>query len=73
MRMWHPTRVQLKTLVALTVVVGSALTVRQVMASDHQDTALVEKSPRFDVNDVYAFPSKTDPRNTVLILGTRSR
>ena len=72
MRMRHPTRVQLQALVALTLAVGSALTVRQLMASDHQDTALVEKSPRFDVNDVYAFPSKTNPKNTVLILGTRS-
>lgn len=72
MRKWHPTRGQLKTLVAVTVVVGSALTVRQLMASDHQDSSLVQASPKYDVNDVYAFPSKTDPRNTVLVLGTQS-
>lgn len=72
MRKWHPTRVQLKAFVAVAVVAGSALTVRQLMASDHQDSSLVQASPKFDVNDVYAFPSKTDPKNTVLVLGTQS-
>ena len=69
---WLPAPVPLKALAALVIVAGSALTVRQLMASDHQDTPLVELSPRFDVNDVYAFPSPSNPRNTVLVLGTSS-
>jgi hypothetical protein len=72
MHTWIPSRVTLKALAALIVAAGSVLTVRQVMASDHQDTPLVEMSPRFDVNDVYAFPSPTDPSKTVLVLGTQS-
>ncbi|MBC7843836.1 MAG: DUF4331 family protein [Gemmatimonadaceae bacterium] len=69
---WIPTRVPVKALVAVLVAAGSALAVRQLMASDHQDTPLVELSPRFDVNDVYAFPSPNDPSKTVLVLGTQS-
>ena len=69
---WIPTRVPVKALVAVLVAAGSALAVRQLMASDHQDTPLVEMSPRFDVNDVYAFPSPDDPTKTVLVLGTQS-
>jgi hypothetical protein len=42
-----------------------------LLASDHQDTPEVELSPRFDVNDVYAFPAAT-PGRTVLVLGTSS-
>lgn len=57
---------------AMATVAASALIVRQVLASDHQDTPLVERSPRFDVNDVFAFPSPTDPTRTVLVLGTSS-
>ena len=57
---------------ALALTVVAAGVARRVMASDHQDTPLVENSPRFDVNDVYAFPSKTDPSKTVLVLGTQS-
>src|SRR6476660_2761459 len=44
---------------------------RHLLASDHQDTPEVELSPRFDVNDVYAFPAAT-PGRTVLVLGTSS-
>ena len=40
-------------------------------ASDHQDTPLVEANPRFDVNDVYAFPSPRAGR-VALVLGTSS-
>ena len=58
-------------LTALAVVAGSAVAVR-LMASDHQDTPLVELSPRLDVNDVYAFPAPGNPSNVVLILGTSS-
>lgn len=69
---WLSHRRPLAALAALVVVAGSALAVRQLRASDHQDTPLVEMSPRFDVNDVYAFPSPSNPANTVLVLGTRS-
>ena len=48
------------------------MAVRVLVASDHQDTPLVEMSPRFDVNDVYAFPAPGNPSRTVLVLGTSS-
>ncbi len=72
MNMRFPTRAPIISLAALAVVAGTGITVRQLLASDHQDTALVEFSPRFDVNDVYAFPSPSDPSRTVLVLGTSS-
>ena len=55
---------------SITLVAGVA-TVSRLMASDHQDTPTVELSPRYDVNDVYAFPSPVAGR-TVLVLGTSS-
>jgi hypothetical protein len=67
-----PLRVPAMALAAVAVLGGSALTVRTLMASDHQDTPLVEMSPRFDVNDVFAFPSPGNPSRTVLVLGTTS-
>jgi hypothetical protein len=72
MQQWIPTRVPLRTLAVLAVFAASAITVRKLVASDHQDTPLVEMSPRFDVNDVFAFPSPSDPTRTVLVLGTSS-
>ena len=54
---------------ALGVVVAKT---RPLVASDHQDTPLVEMSPRFDVNDVYAFPAPGNGSRTVLVLGTSS-
>jgi hypothetical protein len=42
------------------------------LASDHQDTPFVEFNARYDVNDVYAFPSPSDPSRVVLVLGTTS-
>jgi len=42
-----------------------------VVASDHQDTSFVEMNPRYDVNDVYAFPGSS-PDRVVLVLGTSS-
>jgi hypothetical protein len=50
---------------------GLAASAVRSYASDHQDTPLVEGSPRFDVNDVYAFPSPR-PGRVVLVLGTSS-
>jgi hypothetical protein len=52
-------------------VVVTAVVAGVVVASDHQDTPLVELNQRFDVNDVYAFPGST-PDRTVLVLGTSS-
>lgn len=72
MQQWNSTRVPMRALAVFAVLAASAITVRQLVASDHQDTPLVEMSPRFDVNDVYAFPSPTNPSNTVLVLGTSS-
>ncbi len=72
MHTWISRRPARAILVALVVATGSTLAVRQLVASDHQDTPLVEMSPRFDVNDVYAFPSPEDPSRTVLVLGTAS-
>ena len=51
--------------------IGGLAAGRHLFASDHQDTPEVELSPRFDVNDVYAFPAPT-PGRTVLVLGTSS-
>jgi len=67
----HP-RAPLLALAAVMLAVGSVAAVRMVSASDHQDTPLVELSPRFDVNDVYAFPAPGDPSRTVLALSTSS-
>ena len=67
----HP-RVPLLALAVVTLAAGSVLAVRALSASDHQDTPLVEFSPRFDVNDVYAFPAPGDPTRTVLALSTSS-
>lgn len=63
------------SIIALAVVAlttGSVIAIRAAMASDHQDTPLVEMSPRYDVNDVYAFPAPGNSANTVLVLGTSS-
>ena len=61
-----------RVLLALAAVALTAGSVTVILASDHQDTPLVEMSPRFDINDVYAFPAPADPTRTVLVLGTRS-
>jgi len=57
-------------LVGVGLVAGLA-TGGRLLASDHQDTPEVELSPRYDVNDVYAFPAAT-PGRIVLVLGTSS-
>ena len=58
-------RVAAVGLVATTALAGA------VLASDHQDTPIVEFNPRYDVNDVYAFPGST-PDRIALVLGTSS-
>jgi len=52
-------------------VAGLAFAASQSLASDHMDTPFVEFNPRFDVNDVYAFPAAT-PGRVALVLGTSS-
>jgi hypothetical protein len=59
-------------LAAGAIAAGSVVAMRAVVASDHQDTPLVELSPRYDVNDVYAFPAPGSPSRTVLVLSTSS-
>lgn len=63
-----------RPLAALGIVIlgAAAYSARTLVASDHLDSALVEMSPRFDVNDVYAFPAPGDPSRTVLVLSTAS-
>ena len=53
-------------------VVGLAIVAGRSYASDHQDTPFVEFNQRFDINDVFAFPSPRDPSRVVLVLGTSS-
>jgi hypothetical protein len=72
MQKWNRPRVPLVALAAVALAAGSVIAVRAVMASDHQDTPLVELSPRYDVNDVYAFPAPSNSSHTVLVLGTSS-
>jgi hypothetical protein len=57
--------------VAAAGLVATAAVTGVVMASDHMDTAFVEFNPRYDVNDVYAFPGSS-PDRVVLVLGTSS-
>lgn len=60
------------TLAAIALAAGSIFAARALSASDHQDTPLVELSPRFDINDVYAFPAPGDPSRTVIAISTSS-
>ena len=56
---------------ALAGLIASAAFTGVVLASDHMDTPFVEANPRYDVNDVYAFPGST-PDLVALVLGTQS-
>jgi len=69
---WNYRRAPIVALATAGIAVGSVIAARAVMASDHQDTPLVELSPRYDINDVYAFPAPGNPSHTVLVLGTSS-
>ena len=72
MKNWNQRKVPLLALSLAAVSIGSVVAIRAVTASDHQDTPLVEMSPRYDINDVYAFPAPNSPGRTVLVLGTSS-
>jgi len=71
MKTWIIRRGLPATALAAVALVAALTTVRRLRASDHQDTPEVELSPRFDVNDVYAFPAAT-PGRIALVLGTSS-
>lgn len=72
MQKWISTRAWPVAAVALVALTAAAIRARTLTASDHQDSPLVEMSPRFDVNDVYAFPAPSNSSRTVLVLGTSS-
>ena len=71
MKRWITRRERLVPILAVTVVLAGFAAARTLVASDHQDTPFVELSPRYDVNDVYAFPA-ADPSRIALVLGTSS-
>ena len=71
MKTWIARRERLVPLLAAIGLVAGLTTAGVVLASDHQDTPEVELSPRFDVNDVYAFPAQREGR-IALVLGTSS-
>ncbi len=57
-------------LIAVLIAVGAvAGGVTYAVASDHQDTPLVELNPRMDLTDVYAFPGSA-PGRIVLAMNT---
>ena len=71
MKTWITRRERLVPILAIAVVLAGLAAARSLVASDHQDTPEVELSPRYDVNDVYAFPA-ADPSRIALVLGTSS-
>jgi hypothetical protein len=72
--MHHPRPARRRAVGALAAAacVAVAVAARTTLASDHQDTPEVELSPRMDINDVYAFPSPSNPDRIVLVLTTSS-
>jgi hypothetical protein len=71
MKTWITRRDRLVPLLAAAGLVAGLATAGALFASDHQDTPEVELTPRYDVNDVYAFPAATNGR-IALVLGTSS-
>ena len=71
MKTWITRRERLVPLLAAAGLVAGLVAAGSLVASDHQDTPEVELSPRYDVNDVYAFPA-ADPSRIALVLGTSS-
>src|SRR5689334_25153616 len=56
---------------ALAGLIASAALTSVVLASDHMDTPFVEANPKYDVNDVYAFPG-SPPHRLAFVLGAQS-
>jgi hypothetical protein len=71
MTTWITRRERFVPILAVAGVFAVLAAARSLVASDHQDTPEVELSPRYDVNDVYAFPA-ADPSRIALVLGTSS-
>jgi hypothetical protein len=71
MKTWITRRDRIVPLLAAVGLLAGLVTAGSLVASDHQDTPDVELSPRYDVNDVYAFPA-ADPSRIALVLGTSS-
>src|SRR5215210_1710362 len=71
MKTWIARRERFVPLVAAVGLIAGLATAGSLVASDHQDTPDVELNPRYDVNDVYAFPA-SDPSRIALVLGTSS-
>lgn len=59
---------------AAVAAVGSIAAATFVVASDHQQTALTELTPRMDITDIYAFPGAggTDASRVTLVMNTSS-
>lgn len=72
MQKWISSHARPLAVLGIVVLGYTAMKASTLVASDHLDSALVEMSPRFDINDVYAFPSPTDASKTVLVLSTAS-
>ena len=71
MKTWIARRERIVPLLAAIGLVAGLTTAGVVLASDHQDTPMVELNPRYDVNDVYAFPAQSEGK-IALVLGTSS-
>src|SRR5215211_3195152 len=71
MKTWITRRERLVPFLAAAGLLAGLAAARSLVASDHQDTPEVELSPRYDVNDVYAFPG-SEPGRIALVLGTSS-
>jgi hypothetical protein len=71
MKKWIARHERLVPLLAGAGLLAGLATAGTLVASDHQDTPDVELNPRYDVNDVYAFPSSEAGR-IALVLGTSS-
>jgi hypothetical protein len=71
MKQWIVRHERLVPLLAVAGLLAVLATAGTLVASDHQDTPEVELSPRYDVNDVYAFPG-SEPGRIALVLGTSS-
>jgi hypothetical protein len=65
-RTFSPKQQLVAILLAAGAVAGAA---GLALASDHQDTPLVELNPRMDMTDVYAFPGSA-PGRIVLVMST---
>ncbi|MFN8582292.1 MAG: DUF4331 family protein [Gemmatimonadaceae bacterium] len=71
MKKWTQRRRWIAPTVTAALVIAAVGSAGLLRASDHQDTPTVELNPRYDINDVYAFPAAT-PGRVALVLSTSS-